>query len=382
MAEEYNCDICNKTYMRKGYLTKHMARHSDEEREQVRGDGGNLLVLMVPDDFPELDVEDLGLAEDAADVQRLLNQSVLKECDECEEKDKEDKVKKETVKRLLQKIKSLEKSKKTLQKLNKDQKNDLENTRELLDKATKENTTFKLKRKPDTIIELEDDDEEVTEQRVEMEVLDRSLECKVCKLKCFDESELNHHMRTKHKKEKDEDALKCEECNYRTPRDYTTSDLKAFMEHKKKEHGSKSNDKAQKPLCSFFLQDKCTRTPCLFRHEAKKTSSHKRDKKSEPCKKGPQCKFEKENRCDFFHLRWTPSSKPAQLPKDCDLSRPPPKVPQEKKQARKSHENTQKLWCKFQERCKDGETTCKFRHFGTTSTSTLSPTTQGNQSQL
>ena len=35
MIAEYNCDLCEKTYVREGNLTKHMAKHSEVERNQV-----------------------------------------------------------------------------------------------------------------------------------------------------------------------------------------------------------------------------------------------------------------------------------------------------------------------------------------------------------
>ena len=96
MVAEYNCDLCEKTYVREGNLTKHMAKHSELEKNQV-GAVTNVvtpvvqvatgplfvdIVIPVIDDFPEMEEIDMTLIEDHEAANQLFGD--IGDCVDCD----------------------------------------------------------------------------------------------------------------------------------------------------------------------------------------------------------------------------------------------------------------------------------------------------------
>ena len=214
----------------------------------------------------------------------------------------------------------------------------------------------------------------------EAEFDESNFECPMCE-EVFNTAEiLQKHIALEHPE-------KCDKCNFKS------CDIEVVVKHMKTKHSPKE-------LCTFFMQGKCTRKPCKYSHEATSTVTQKVDRSQDPCKRGPKCTYKAQNRCFYFHLAWSsqtqkpgvqssriqsppgvqvppprvhtqpprvhtqPPRVQAQVPKGCDLSRPPPTV-QQRRQPEEAHKKTQRqrLWCKWQETCRDGPQ-CRFRHFG------------------
>ena len=258
MTAEYNCDLCEKTYVREGNLTKHMAKHSEVERNQVGAvinvvtqvvqvavdqvaPGPLFVDIVIPviDDFPEMEEIDMTLIGDHEAANQIFGD--IDDCLNCDDKDDDIQLLRKVKEKLLRRVEALEKSKKTLQRLHKGQKLELENARTLLEKATKENVILKQKvsNKPTpVIIEIEENAGPIVDPHKcanarewqceicdfstknkfamkahmgfnahsdrpspvvkEQTVLLRTIQCEKCDLKCFDESEMKYQMETKH----------------------------------------------------------------------------------------------------------------------------------------------------------------------------------------
>ena len=255
MAAEYVCDLCDKSYLRKGNLARHKAKHSEVERDAQVADVVADLVqvaadqvadaplfadIELPGEFPDFDEDYLALIDVEVDIDDP-------QCGKCDESDAEVKTLKTVKERLLRKVIALEKAQKTLRKFHKDQKIVIEHTRELLEKATKENATLKMKAKTNAskkVIDVEEEAEPVIDcskaklwQCVECDyntankfamqahvglkvhsgrpspvqkkvepvqtleeqiVLLRTIQCEKCEVKCFDENELKYHSDNMH----------------------------------------------------------------------------------------------------------------------------------------------------------------------------------------
>ena len=139
---EMSCDFCNKVYIRKSALQKHIAaKHQVEQGEQ--DDGQLFQRLDIPEDFEDLDFPggDETLIEAAENVDLIEASRSIEDqgnCNNCA-----DSLTKE--RRMLLKLKSLESSKRFLHKKVKDKINELDNTRLLLEQSVKENLVIKNK---------------------------------------------------------------------------------------------------------------------------------------------------------------------------------------------------------------------------------------------
>jgi len=344
--------------------------------------------IQVPnvEDFPEMDAEQLALADDDVNLLMTDDEEEVR-CTDCV-------INEGIIKKMSRKIKALEASKKTLQKLNQKLKVELIDSREVMGKVTKENVATKeIEKTKSDIVEVESEFEcdlceyeavskdslkrhmEELHKKEMKEKLERSITCKVCKVRCFDSEELEHHMSYAHKKE-EEIVRKCGNWNVE---EVVNGE---FIEHQRQVHGfgggmylkdarcqegwlsggpkkvqeKETKEKETKEMCRFFLEGRCTRQMCPFSHENKKSSNHKVGKKTEMCRRGDSCPFQKQGNCNFVH------AVVQQLPRDCDLRVPPPKVHQRRSSSEKSQEESQRLWCQLQDRCLS-PVQCPFRHF-------------------
>ena len=249
MIAEFNCDLCDKSYLRQGNLARHKAKHSVVEGVAQVAEAGDELVQVaadqvvppplfanidIPADFPDFDEDYLALIDIEFDIDHPL-------CGNCDDKDNEIKTLQQTNEKLLRKVIALEKSQKILRKLHKDQKNETENARQILDQATKVNLVEKqkviTKKASQEVIDVEENAEPVVEkckgnglwqcvscdyhttnkfamqahtalnvhtdrpspiERKEQTVFLRTLQCEKCDIKCFDESELKYHIDNLH----------------------------------------------------------------------------------------------------------------------------------------------------------------------------------------
>ena len=139
MAAEYNCAKCDKSYVRRGNLEKHMAKHTELEGGVQQGDTPLFADIVLPEDFPDLDEDYLALM-DVADVN--FDDPF---CGRCSDESDEMKNLKLTNNKLLRKVIALEKSLKIARKLCKDAKNETESARFMLEKATRESLVEKQK---------------------------------------------------------------------------------------------------------------------------------------------------------------------------------------------------------------------------------------------
>ena len=163
-------------------------------------------------------------------------------CGTCDDKDEENKSLRKMNEKLLRKVIALEKAQKILRKAHKDQKNETENARQLLDQTTKVNLVEKqkvlTKKATQKVIDVEEEAEPVVEkckgnglwqcetcdfftenkfamkahthlnvhtsrpipvEKKKQTVLLRTFQCEKCDTKCFDESELKYHMENEHR---------------------------------------------------------------------------------------------------------------------------------------------------------------------------------------
>ena len=154
MTSEFSCDLCDKTYLRQGNLARHKAKHSVVEGAaqvaevvvplvQVAADQAMdpplFANIVLPDEFPDFDEDYLALIDIEVDLDHPL-------CGNCDEKEAENQSLRKMNEKLLRKVIALEKAQKILRKLHKDQKNETENARKLLDQTTK--VKFVEKSKP------------------------------------------------------------------------------------------------------------------------------------------------------------------------------------------------------------------------------------------
>ena len=430
---DYQCNLCDKVYVRKKCLENHMkSKHdeeivNDQEDQELRLGLGQGLVqgpvvqwfndLEIPEDFPEMEVllevgEELDLEEAAEAAENEQNN----DCGKCDNLIKDNK-------RVIKRMKALEKSKNYLQKLCKGQESELIDCRERLGIVTKERVRVaeneKTKKALEEVTEAAKSDEATEEDACEAlfpcgqditegekcnfatntqkELLTHykhfhEIKCNKCKCifnsltelrkhdeihaqenkwhKCdfcdgyfHDKKSLTDHIKNAHhhsnelklmgcghcdfetnvKSElmnhimsvhSETDSVSCNQCNYKTG-------TKAKLEgHIKTKHSQ------NRPVCKFFLEGKCTRAMCTFRHEKPETLNHKSDKIK--CKRGSTCNFKAQNKCFYYH----PVNE-VQVMKETFHSEIRSQGPHEIR--------SQTLWCKYQDACNKNQ--CPFRHF-------------------
>ena len=167
----------------------------------------------------------------------------------------------------------------------------------------------------------------------------KKMGCGQCDFETNDSSEIKEHIMKTHN---NDSCVSCSQCRYKT-----TSNKK-LDDHIKAKHSM------LKPVCKFFLEGKCTRQGCTYRHEKPESSNNQRYK--EKCNKGSSCYHKSQNRCHFYH----PEGEVQQVQGNNSRS----------KRHQQPHENrSQVLWCQYQDNCVD--TDCPFKHFRNT---TFSPT--------
>ena len=249
MTAEFSCDLCDKTYLRQGNLARHKAKHSVVEGAaqvaevvvplvQVAADQAVnpplFANIVLPDEFPDFDEDYIALIDIEVDLDHPM-------CGNCDEKEEEYQSLRKMNEKLLRKVIALEKAQKVLRKLHKDQKNETENARKLLDQRTKvklvEKQKESTKKASQKVIEIEEEEEPVVEkckgnglwqcvkcdfftenkfammahthlnihtsrpspvEKKKQTVLLRTFQCEKCDTKCFDESELKYHMENEH----------------------------------------------------------------------------------------------------------------------------------------------------------------------------------------
>ena len=159
----------------------------------------------------------------------------------------------------------------------------------------------------------------------------KQMKCGLCEFVTNNQNEINAHIIKAHN---EKDTLSCTQCSYKTGIKWK------LEEHVKIKHSQ------ERPVCKFFLEGRCTRQGCIFKHEKPETSFHIHDKQI--CKRGPTCYFKSQNKCFYQH-----SNDEVQI------------VSNENKYQSKiqgPHEVTsQTLWCKYQDAC--NKTQCPFKHF-------------------
>ena len=134
----------------------------------------------------------------------------------------------------------------------------------------------------------------------------------------------------------EKDTFSCNRCNYKT------GEKVKLEEHIKLKHSQK------RPVCKFFLDGKCTREGCTFRHEKPETLNHK--SVTIKCKRGPTCHFEVQNKCFYYH----PENEVQVIEETFHNN----------SRSQGSHMfRSQTLWCKYQDACKNYQ--CPFQHFET-----------------
>ena len=62
-------------------------------------------------------------------------------------------------------------------------------------------------------------------------------------------------------------------------------------------------NKNMKPVCMFFLQGRCNRAMCVFKHPGDTNTNQQTSHSNIPvCKRGPTCYFKAQNTCFYAHL--------------------------------------------------------------------------------
>ena len=250
MNPVFTCDLCDKAYIRQGNLARHKAKHSvvegaDQVAEVVAPlvqvaadqvvDAPLFENIVLPAEFPDFDEDYLALIDIEFDIDHPM-------CGNCDDKDEENKNLRKMNEKLLRKVIALEKAQKILRKAHKDQKNETENARQLLDQTTKvklvEKQKVLTKKATQKVIDVEEEAEPVVEkckgnglwqcetcdfftenkfamkahthlnvhtsrpipvEKKKQTVLLRTFQCEKCDTKCFDESELKYHMENEHR---------------------------------------------------------------------------------------------------------------------------------------------------------------------------------------
>ena len=108
--------------------------------------------------------------------------------------------------------------------------------------------------------------------------------CGHCDFKTKIGTELSEHI--KNFNNSVSEVSSCNKCNYKTA-------VRGRMEsHMVAKHSQIT------ALCKFFLEGKCTRSACSFRHEKSETINHKSNK---IFNRGQTCYFKSINKCHFLH---------------------------------------------------------------------------------
>ena len=155
--------------------------------------------------------------------------------------------------------------------------------------------------------------------------------CGHCDFETNVKNELTSHILKAHS---EKESVSCNHCSYKT-----ATNVK-LEEHMNIKHSHKSI------VCKFFLQNRCTRQGCTFRHENPENSSNKSDKQK--CKRGPTCYFKSQGKCFYEH--------------SVNEVHMVSKVNHNQNKSLGPHEGIpQSLWCKYQEACT--KNSCPFRHF-------------------
>ena len=123
---------------------------------------------------------------------------------------------------------------------------------------------------------------------IEMEHKGEAFNCVECEEEFATKSEYNIHCRN-HKGD-----LNCMKC------DTMFETRKGINHHVKQMHSKNMN--IEMPVCSFFLQGRCTRPMCNYRHpEQEKSKPQGRQTKVLLCKRGPACWYKANNDCHYQH---------------------------------------------------------------------------------
>lgn len=179
-CNELKCNFCDKVYVREKAYKKHMETKHEGEVRQETVDVHNVVnmadISLDMEQFPG----ELALADEAEIMVMFEN------CDDCSNKDGE-------VKRLIKKHKALDNSKRFLQKKCKDLKNELLNSRNLLEKITKENVVLKQQLNTEVASTVNNVDEDQP-----------TVKCNYCNFSSRTASILMKHTNSEH--------FKCKEC--------------------------------------------------------------------------------------------------------------------------------------------------------------------------
>ena len=205
-------------------------------------------------------------------------------------------------------------------------------------------------------------------------VLSRTFSCDQCDYESTTINGLDSHIEEKHQHQdtipicrfyKRGHCKKGSECKYKhcepQPKatfacdqcDKTTTSGKQMSDHIEKIHMSKK----QMPSCRYFRQGRCEKgNKCKFIHEGSNDAGYgKNTKNVMKCRRGEGCKFKEQGRCNYFHPGvgvQKPLPPKSQIPKVSNIS----------VQTQDQQQSHKKLWCKFQESCKN-RNSCNFKHF-------------------
>ena len=155
--------------------------------------------------------------------------------------------------------------------------------------------------------------------------------CGSCEYETNYKKELTYHILKTHS---GTEPLSCKQCNYKT---ISKTKLEEHMEVK---HSN------ERPVCKFYLENRCTRQECIYRHEKQESYKHKSNKQK--CKRGASCYYKSQNKCFYNH-----SEDEVQIVSKVNWVQNENQRPHESK--------THSLWCKYQEAC--NKISCPFRHF-------------------
>ena len=192
---EMICNYCDKVYVRKGSLQKHIeTKHKEESRQaQDEQDQGQLFQrLDIPENlenFPGGDEDLVAAAEDFENTQTdSVDNQIIWDCDNCANSASREK-------RLMLKIKALESTKRFLQKKSKDQSNEISNCRKLLDNSVKEKLVLKANNTTKESLKVASTPEIVYIDDKEAKSFKS---CEYCNFKAKGERLLHKHHKTMH----------------------------------------------------------------------------------------------------------------------------------------------------------------------------------------
>ena len=179
------------------------------------------------------------------------------------------------------------------------------------------------------MLKVRETEEQVTEtHRKET----KKIGCGQCNFETNNEEEIKIHMNDNHK---ERDTLSCNDCNFKT------SSGKKMNDHIITKHTNNNT----RPVCRFFLQGRCNRPECTFKHDKTENHNHKSSRNNIKCNRGLNCHFKAQNRCFYLH-------EVVEIHMSENIQ-----------QANQNKEpyNERSLYCKHQDKCT--KTSCPFKHF-------------------